>query len=39
MNDEFKVHVASYGAGRNLMLRYTDPMPGVARSPAKSLTG
>src|SRR6185436_19039448 len=34
MNDEIKVHVAGYGAGRNLMLRYTDPVTGkrVAKS-------
>jgi integrase len=34
MTDEIKVHVASYGAGRNLVLRYTDPVTGerVAKS-------
>jgi len=29
-NDEIKVHVASYGQGRNLCLRYRDPRTGKA---------
>ena len=34
MTEEIKVHVADYGAGRNLMLRYSDPVTGkqVAKS-------
>src|SRR3954471_23874754 len=28
MTDEIKVYVASYGDGRKLMLRYTDPLTG-----------
>src|SRR4051812_33253180 len=34
MADEINVHVAGYGAGRNLMLRYSDPLTGkrVAKS-------
>lgn len=28
MSDEIKVHVADYGAGRNLMMRYRDPFTG-----------
>ncbi len=34
MTDEIKVHVADYGSGRNLMLRYRDPITGkqVAKS-------
>jgi integrase len=34
MSEEIKVHVASYGDGRNLMLRYTDPLTGerIAKS-------
>lgn len=34
MSEEIKVHVAEYGHGRNLMMRYRDPITGrhVARS-------
>jgi integrase len=34
MGEEFKVHVVDYGAGRNLMMRYRDPVSGrqVART-------
>src|SRR6476620_7759711 len=34
MNEEIKVHVIDYGAGRNLMMRYLCPQPNkhVARS-------
>lgn len=28
MSEEIKVHVVDYGAGRNLMLRYKDPLTG-----------
>lgn len=28
MTEEIKVHVADYGAGRSLMMRYRDPFTG-----------